>query len=65
MSLNDRLNEDMKQAMRNQDKFRLSVIRMVRSSIKNIEIDQRKSLNDQEVLDVLTRELKQRKEVGS
>ena len=62
MSLNDRLNEDMKQAMRNQDKFRLSVIRMVRSSIKNIEIDQRKSLNDQEVLDVLTRELKQRKD---
>ena len=62
MSLNDRLNEDMKQAMRNQDKFRLSVIRMVRSSIKNIEIDQRRPLDDQEVLDVLNRELKQRKD---
>ena len=62
MSLNDRLNEDMKQAMRNQDKFRLSVIRMVRSSIKNIEIDQRKTLDDQEVLDVLNREIKQRKD---
>jgi uncharacterized protein len=62
MSLNDRLNEDMKQAMRSQDKFRLSVIRMVRSSIKNIEIDQRKSLDDQEVLDVLNREIKQRKD---
>ncbi|WP_438446225.1 GatB/YqeY domain-containing protein [Gorillibacterium sp. sgz5001074] len=62
MSLNDRLNEDMKQAMRSQDKFRLSVIRMVRSSIKNIEIDQRKSLDDQEVLDVLNREIKQRRD---
>jgi uncharacterized protein len=62
MSLNDRLNEDMKQAMRSQDKFRLSVIRMVRSSIKNIEIDQRKSLDDQEILDVLNREIKLRRD---
>lgn len=62
MSLNDRLNEDMKQAMKSQDKFRLSVIRMVRSSIKNIEIDQRKTLDDQEVLDVLNREIKQRRD---
>lgn len=62
MNLNDRLNEDMKQAMRSQDKFRLSVIRMVRSSIKNIEIDQRKTLDDQEVLDVLNREIKQRRD---
>jgi uncharacterized protein len=62
MNLNDRLNEDMKQAMRSQDKFRLSVIRMVRSSIKNIEIDQRKTLDDQEILDVLNREVKLRKD---
>jgi uncharacterized protein YqeY len=52
----------MKQAMRSQDKFRLSVIRMVRSSIKNIEIDQRKTLDDQDVLDVLNREIKQRRD---
>lgn len=62
MGLNERLNEDMKHAMKNQDKFRLSVIRMVRSSIKNIEIDQRKTLDDNEVLDVLSREIKQRKD---
>ncbi|MNP48090.1 glutamyl-tRNA(Gln) amidotransferase subunit E [compost metagenome] len=48
--------------MRSQDKFRLSVIRMVRSSIKNIEIDQRKTLEDQDVLDVLNREIKQRRD---
>jgi uncharacterized protein YqeY len=62
MSLSERLNEDMKQAMRNQEKFRLSVIRMVRSSIKNVEIDLRRSLDDNEVLDILNRELKQRKD---
>lgn len=62
MSLADRLNEDMKQAMKSQDKFRLSVIRMIRSSIKNIEIDQRRDLNDDEVLEILNREVKQRKD---
>jgi uncharacterized protein YqeY len=62
MSLNERLNEDMKQAMRSQEKFKLSVIRMVRASIKNIEIDQKKTLDDNEVLDVLSREIKQRKD---
>ncbi|GIP35837.1 GatB/YqeY domain-containing protein [Paenibacillus sp. J2TS4] len=62
MSLSDRLNEDMKQAMKSQDKFRLSVIRMIRSAIKNIEIDQRRSLDDNEVLDIISREIKQRKD---
>jgi len=62
MSLSERLNEDMKQAMKSQDKFRLSVIRMMRSAIKNVEIDQRKTLNDDEVLEILSREVKQRKD---
>ncbi|MGG1516751.1 GatB/YqeY domain-containing protein [Paenibacillus oryzisoli] len=62
MSLADRLNEDMKQAMKSQDKFKLSVIRMVRSTIKNSEIDLKRSLDDNEVLEVLTREIKQRKD---
>ena len=62
MSLSDRLTDDMKQAMKDQNKFKLSVIRMVRSSIKNVEIDQRRSLEDSEVLDILSRELKQRKD---
>ncbi|MEW9701604.1 GatB/YqeY domain-containing protein [Paenibacillus sp. SI8] len=62
MSLSERLNEDMKQAMKSQDKFKLSVIRMVRSTIKNSEIDLKRALDDNEVLDVLTREIKQRKD---
>jgi len=62
MTLAERLNEDMKQAMKAQDKFRLSTIRMVRASVKNQEIDLRRPLDDNEVLDILSREVKQRKD---
>ncbi|WP_152392146.1 GatB/YqeY domain-containing protein [Paenibacillus guangzhouensis] len=62
MNLSERLNEDMKQAMKSQDKFKLSTIRMVRSAIKNLEIDLKRTLNDEEVLEILGREIKQRKD---
>ncbi|MGG1311846.1 MULTISPECIES: GatB/YqeY domain-containing protein [Cohnella] len=62
MSLAERLNEDMKQAMKSQDKFRLSTIRMIRASIKNQEIELGRPLEDNEVLDILSREVKQRKD---
>ena len=63
MSVKDLLLEDMKQAMRDKEsgKLRLAVIRMVRASIKNLEIDKKKELSDEEVLEVLARELKMRK----
>lgn len=62
MNLSERLNEDMKQAMKSQDKFKLSTIRMVRSAIKNLEIDLKRTLDDNEVLEILGREIKQRKD---
>lgn len=62
MNLSERLNEDMKQAMKSQDKFTLSTIRLVRSTIKNLEIDLKRTLDDNEVLDILSREIKQRKD---
>lgn len=62
MNLSERLNEDMKQAMRSKDKFKLSTIRMVRATIKNLEIDLKRTLDDNEVLDILSREIKQRKD---
>ena len=52
----------MKLAMKSKDKFRLSVIRMVRSSIQNLEIEKKSGLDDDEVLVVLSREVKQRKD---
>jgi len=60
--LAERLAEDLKQAMKDKDKVRLSVIRMVRAAIKNAEIDKQRSLNEDEILDVLNRELKKRQE---
>ncbi|WP_340025200.1 GatB/YqeY domain-containing protein [Paenibacillus sp. FSL K6-1096] len=62
MNLSERLNEDMKQAMKSKDKFTLSTIRMVRSTIKYLEIDLKRPLDDNEVLDILSREIKQRKD---
>lgn len=62
MSLLDRLNNDMKQAMKDKDKDRLSVIRMLKSSIQNAALNARADLTDEEELTVLSRELKQRKD---
>lgn len=64
MSIKDLLTEDMKQAMKDREsgKLRLSVIRMARSNIKNIEIDGKKELNDDEVLTVLMKEVKMRQD---
>jgi uncharacterized protein YqeY len=59
MSITERLDQDMKQAMKAKDKLRLSVIRMVRTAIKNAEIDQKRTLSEDEVIAVLNRELKQ------
>lgn len=62
MNLAERLNEDMKQAMRDGNKFRLSTIRMVRAAIKNQEIELRRPLEDNDTLNILSRELKQRRD---
>ncbi|MBY6274135.1 MAG: GatB/YqeY domain-containing protein [Caldibacillus debilis] len=63
MSLLERLNEDMKSAMKNKEKERLSVIRMIKSSLQNEAIKLGKSqLSEDEEMTVLSREVKQRKE---
>ena len=53
MSLEERLVEEMKEAMKSSDKLRLSTIRMIRSSIKNKEIEQRKPLDDEGIQRVI------------
>jgi len=64
MTLRDRLMEDMKQAMKDKEagRLKLSVIRMVRSAAKNVEIDRRKELDDNELLEVLAKEVKMRRD---
>jgi uncharacterized protein len=62
MTLKNRINDDMKSAMRARDAARLSAIRMLLAAIKQREIDERKELSDTEVVGVVERMLKQRKE---
>ena len=53
MSLEERLVEEMKAAMQSNEKLRLSTIRMIRSTMKNKEIELRKPLNDEEIQKVI------------
>jgi uncharacterized protein YqeY len=62
MSLKDRITDDMKAAMRSGEKERLGVIRMITSAIKQREVDERIVLDDTQVLSVLEKMIKQRKE---
>jgi DNA primase len=62
VSLKERITDDMKAAMRAGEKDRLGVIRMITAAIKQREVDERISLNDEQVLSVLEKMIKQRKE---
>ena len=62
MSLRQRLADEMKEAMKSRAELKLSVIRMVRSAVKNRDIEQRQELNDQEICEVIASSLKQRRE---
>ena len=62
MSLKERITDDMKAAMRSGEKERLGVIRMITAAIKQREVDERITLDDAQVLSVLEKMIKQRKE---
>ena len=62
MSLKDRIQDDMKAAMRAKDKQRLGAIRLILAAIKQREVDERIELNDGQTLAVLEKMLKQRRE---
>ena len=58
----DRIKDDMKAAMKSGDKQRLGVIRLILAAIKQIEVDERITLDNERVLQVLDKMLKQRRE---
>jgi len=62
MSLKDRITEDMKNAMRAKDSERLGTIRMITAAIKQREVDERIVLDDAQVLSVVEKMIKARKE---
>jgi len=60
--LEERLNNDLKQAMRGGDKVRRSVIRLVLAAVKNAEIARKAALEDNDVLGIIAKEARQRQE---
>ena len=62
MSLVEKINDDMKLAMKSQDKERLSVIRMVKSAVQMAKIELKHDLSDEEVVDVVAKQIKMRKD---
>ena len=62
MSLKAQLTDDMKTAMKAGDKGRLGVIRLINAAIKQKEVDERVEMNDERVLAVLEKMMKQRKD---
>ena len=62
MTLAERIRFDLEQALRQGDKLRCSVIRLVLASIKNTEIAQQKTLDDSDILGVIEKEARKRRE---
>ena len=62
MTLQMQLNDAMKEAMKAKDSLRLNAIRLIKTAVKNREIDERRELGEQEVIAVLSSLVKQRKE---
>ena len=60
MNLSERIANDMKEAMKSQDKFKLSVLRMLKSALQLEAISLKKELDDNEVITVIKRGVKQR-----
>ncbi|RXJ70500.1 glutamyl-tRNA amidotransferase [Veronia nyctiphanis] len=62
MELIVRLKDEQKAAMKAKDKPRLGTIRLIMAAIKQLEVDGQKTLNDDEILAVLTKMVKQRRD---
>ncbi|MFV2090114.1 MAG: GatB/YqeY domain-containing protein [Pseudomonadales bacterium] len=60
--LQARISEDTKVAMKARDKARVATLRMVNAEIKRVEVDERRELSDEDVLGILNRMLKQRRD---
>lgn len=62
MDLKANIQEDMKTAMRSKQTKRLSTIRLLLAAIKQVEVDDRKTLSNDEILAIITKMIKQRKD---
>ena len=61
MSLKDKLMEDLKTSMRERDKLRKDTITMIRAAIKQREVDERVEMTDEQILDIISKQFKEKK----
>ncbi|RDY23970.1 GatB/YqeY domain-containing protein [Romboutsia maritimum] len=62
MSLKEKLQEDLKSSMKNKDTVRKSVVTLIRASIKQFEVDNRVELEEEGIIDIIAKQLKQRRD---
>lgn len=62
MSLKERLMDELKTSMKNKEKLRKNVITLVRAAIKQKEVDERRELSDEEILDIISKQVKQKRD---
>lgn len=62
MSLKERLTEDFKTAMKSKDEIAKNTINLARAAIKQVEVDARKDLTDEEIIPIIAKQVKMRKD---
>lgn len=62
MALKDQLMDDLKQSMKDKDNLKKSVITLIRSAVKQYEVDNRVEADDDKVIDTISKQLKQRRD---
>lgn len=65
MSLKEQINNDIKTAMKEKDNARRDALRLLSSALKQIEVDERKELSDDDVIKIIQKQVKQRNEAMS
>lgn len=64
-TLKEKLQEDLKESMKSKDNFKRDVIRFLMSALKQIEVDERKVLSDEDIIKIIQKSLKQREDAIS
>lgn len=62
MALKERLMDDLKVAMREKDQLRKSVVTMIRAAVKQVEVDNRVELDDESIVEIITKQVKQQRD---
>lgn len=62
MSLSEKLMADLKESMKNKDSIKKSVVTLIRAAVKQKEVDDRVTLTDDDIQDIISKQLKQRKD---